>query len=701
MKSKLHIFAYFTWLIFASVSIQVNAQETKPSKLRKQAILSERYGDINAAIVLYTKYINQSKAGAFTMYHIAELYQQLRNYEMAKRYYLLAYEMKPGKYGKALFYYAVMQKMTCDYEGAIERFSTVRKKLKGKGENAEYRKLARTEIEGCELAKTLLEKESSVEIELLNSTVNNDHVDYAPFPLNDTTLIYASVHADKVIRYFDNEEIPDYCSSFYLAKKRKDNWHGGIPVMDSFNMPGLNVGNGVLCPHKTRFYFTVCNKNEENKNICAIYYSELKKGKWQSPVKLEKPVNLPNFTSTQPAVGIESRHNEEVLYFVSDRPGGRGGLDVWYTIFSNKTYSFSEPRNLGGKVNTEGDEMSPFYDQESRRLYFSSNGLVSIGGLDIFKTTGELRRWEDPENMGYPLNSCADDIYFVLNSENKSQGFFVSNRSGGNSLENETCCDDIYSFNIPDYIHIILKGKIVALEDTGKVQYIDNLISENPEEAFTGGKVSPNTVVSLYLYTADQEQPELLVKTDTTDQNGKYSFKLEAGNQYRVKVIKDGYFSRKREVSTLQITRRDTLIRDLYIYKIPEKPIIIRNIYYPFDKYYLTDTAKAMIDSTILILMQENPQIIAEISSHTDSKGTDDYNMKLSQKRAQSVVDYLIQHGVSKDRLQAKGYGETIPIDLNTLPDGSDNPEGRQKNRRTEFKVIGTLPQFSEIIYEE
>jgi len=139
----------------------------------------------------------------------------------------------------------------------------------------------------------------------------------------------------------------------------------------------------------------------------------------------------------------------------------------------------------------------------------------------------------------------------------------------------------------------------------------------------------------------------------------------------------------------------------LYIIKIPEKPLVIRNIYYPFDKSYLTDSAKSIIDSTILILMQDNPKIIAEISSHTDSKGALSYNERLSQRRAQSVVDYLIKNGIAKERLQAKGYGETQSIAPNENPDGSDNPEGRQKNRRTEFRVIGLLPEYSEIIYEE
>ena len=691
------------WLsiIILCMSFSSFAQE-KPSKLKKKALLYERYGDVYAAIENYEKYIQQSPNRPYTSFHLAQLYERIRDYEKAKEYYKIAYDLKPKKYAKSLFHYGVMLKMNGEYELAKETLTKARKKLKGKGENALYRKLARKEIEGCDLALEQLEKPLNVHINKLNETVNFDHIDYSPFPLNDSLMIFASVRVNEVIRYLDDQtKEKEISSSFYHAKKINDIWQGGFEVSDSFNIPGADVGNGVLCPHGNRFYFTVCNQNSDSKNSCAIYYSEKKKGKWQSPKMIEKPINLRYYTSTQPAVAIESKRGYEVLYFASDRPGGKGGMDLWYSVFSTKTNAFSAPKNMGGKINSPGDETTPFYDLENHRLYYSSNGKTNIGGLDVFKSTGELKRWEEPVNLGYPINSCADDIYYVLNPDNKSEGFLVSNRTGSNILQKISCCDDIYSFNYPDFINIILKGNVVAIEDTAKVQYIENLISESPDADIMTGVPAFQAVVSLYLISPDEENVEFLIKSDTTDFEGAYSFKLENGNKYKIRVSKDDYFSRQRQVETYEITQTDTLIRDLYIIKIPEKPLVIRNIYYPFDKSYLTDSAKSIIDSTILILMQDNPKIIAEISSHTDSKGALSYNERLSQRRAQSVVDYLIKNGIAKERLQAKGYGETQSIAPNENPDGSDNPEGRQKNRRTEFRVIGLLPEYSEIIYEE
>ncbi|MBC8343952.1 MAG: tetratricopeptide repeat protein, partial [Bacteroidetes bacterium] len=507
--------------LFALLSFCVSAQES-PSKLKKQALLFERYGDIYAAINTYEKYLEKSPNRPYTTFHLAQLYESIRDYENARKYYKTAFELKPKKYAKALYHEGLMLKMTGDYEGANLLLNQVRKKLKGKGENARYRKLARSQIKGCELAIIQLEKPVNVLIRQLNETVNFDHIELSPFPLNDSLMIYASVRVNEVVRYLEkgNQSIAN--SSFYYAKKTDGNWKGGYEIKDSFNMPGLNVGNGVLCPHGNRFYFTVCKKNEENKNICAIYYSEKKKGNWQSPEKIDKPINLTHFTSTQPAVGLESKRWKEVIYFSSDRPGGKGGMDLWYTVYNSESNTFSDPKNMGGRINSMGDESTPFYDQENRRLYFSSNGNINIGGMDIFKTTGEMKRWEEPINLGYPVNSCADDLYYVLNPDNKSEGFFVSNRSGGNILENISCCDDIYGFSYPDYINILLKGNVVAIQDTAKVQYIENLISESPDADIRTGNPVENAIVSLYLISKEEEKEEYLINTDTTDFNGGY-----------------------------------------------------------------------------------------------------------------------------------------------------------------------------------
>ncbi|MCB0429984.1 MAG: OmpA family protein [Flavobacteriales bacterium] len=344
--------------------------------------------------------------------------------------------------------------------------------------------------------------------------------------------------------------------------------------------------------------------------------------------------------------------------------------------------------------------MTPSYDIETRTMYFSSDGYPSLGGLDIFKVPGEKSRWKKAENMGYPLNSSADDLYYTI-SKDRSEGFFVSNRPGGVALKNPTCCDDIYSLKWTKYIRVALAGKVFQVDDSSKVESIEQILQKGSNADQEKFKPVERAVVSLFLLDPSGEEEPMFIKSDTTDANGDYSITMEQGQDYRVTISKDEYLSRSNNFSTKSFTKSDTLKWNAPIVAIPPEPIIIRNIYYHFDKSNLTDSAMMTIDTTIYRIMTENPEIVAEISSHTDSRGTDTYNEKLSQKRAESVVKYLISKGIASERLKAKGYGESKPLAPNENPDGSDNPEGRAKNRRTEFKVIGRIKNVSDVNYKE
>ncbi|MCB0395924.1 MAG: OmpA family protein, partial [Flavobacteriales bacterium] len=252
-------------------------------------------------------------------------------------------------------------------------------------------------------------------------------------------------------------------------------------------------------------------------------------------------------------------------------------------------------------------------------------------------------------------------------------------------------------------VHVAITGKVFEVEDSSKVGSMEEMIDFHSKSQEDDMKYKPlaSATVSLYLIDKDNPEEPLLIKTDTTGDAGEYFLMMERGNNYQVVINKEGYFNRSFDLSTHNINRSDTIQRNAGVAPIPPEPIIIKNIYYPFDKYYLTDSAKTTIDTTIYVIMKENPNIIAEISSHTDSHGTDKYNERLSQKRAESVVKYLIEKGIKESRLVAKGYGESKPIAPNEKEDGSDDPEGRAKNRRTEFKVIGRIDNISGIIYED
>ncbi len=374
---------------------------------------------------------------------------------------------------------------------------------------------------------------------------------------------------------------------------------------------------------------------------------------------------MPDYTSTHPTFGTESKKKAEILYFVSDRPGTKGGMDIWYAEYDGRKKSFKAPKNVGNKVNSPGAEMTPFYDLKSKTLYFSSDGKVGLGGLDIYSSIGELNKWSVPVNLGPKLNSSADDLDFALNLK-ANGGFFVSNRKGGQSLYNETCCDDIYEFTYTKFIEYIATGKIINKDSKDCVE---------------------NSILSVYIINGDDKFLSEEVKV--ADCN--YRLALRSGYKYVVEANKDGYLANGIEISTTNMVKSDSAEHNFSIEKMPDKPILIPVLNYEFNSAKLTPESQVVLDTTVMKLLNQNPALIVELSSHTDNKGADDYNMKLSQKRAESIVTYLTNKGINSKRLKAKGYGETVPIAPNQNADGSDNPEGRKLNRRTEIKILGKI----------
>ncbi len=674
-----------------------------PWQVKSFAKNSEKIGDIYSSIEYYEAFLQKNPNNLSIKFKLAQLYHQTRNYPVAQQYYHEVFEADKESYVEALFYRGLMKKMQGNYKNAIEDFNLFAKMIKGSKLQEEFKKRIKNEIDGCNLALKLIEKPLDVFILHLDTSINKAHAEASPMPVSGNTIWYSSLKADKVF-YIDVNNDSIYPNrQLYVAQKKGEKWYSEGLLEGPFNQPNVNVINPALNPAGNRLYFTRCQRNWKNNMVCAIYLSEKIEGQWSEPVKLGRNINDPRYTSTQPTVGIDSKTQNEVLYFVSDREGGKGGLDIWYSIYNAKKNEFKPPKNAGSKINTSGNEVTPFYDIETHTLYFSSDGWPSMGGLDIFKAQGELTQFSTPENIGFPINSSADDLYCVV-SKTREGGFFVSNRKGIVPLLHETCCDDIFEYRWANYIHIVLTGKIYAIKDSTLYEQLEqqivdkNFIEELDEET---DKVNPlpNKKIDLYVVQGNER---IYIQSVYSNNKGEFAFNLEPKKDYKVVIDNYGFFNKELSVSTQHITQSDTLRADaIYINVLPLEPIVIKNIYYEYGKWNLTDSSKAILDQTIYKLMVENPRIIVEIASHTDSVSSEEYNLKLSQKRAESVVKYLISKGIEKDRLVARGYGESKPIAPNTNPDGTDNPEGRQKNRRTEFRIIGSLDQYPKIIYEE
>ncbi len=686
---KYYITIGFVLLHFSFAGAQMtNIGELTPFQLKQFAKNSMRAGDKLTAIYFYEEYRVVRPGNSKVNYALANLHREVRNYMQARELYERVVKHASKKFPLSRFYYAQMLKTTGEYDEAIEQFKQFKKSYRGKKDYRDYSKLVRNEVEGCDSAIKIINSPLNINIESLNSSINSPHIELSPIPLDDNSFIYASLRVDSLI-YFTNENVDTSMPvrQFYVAHKEGMDWNGGGLLEGNINIPGVETGNGVLSRDGQRFYFNRCEKNWQGKVICSLYRSTKQNGKWGVPVKLPQLINDPNYTTTQPALGRTAKSDREMIYFVSDRPEGKGGLDIWYTIWNDERDAYSRPRNLGSRINTPGDDMTPFYDNPTHTLYFSSTGLPGIGGLDVFSAFGERTRWSEVENMGYPINSSYDDLYYTV-SKTGGDGFFVSNRP--DSLDPQTCCDDIFYYSRNDFVRITVTGRIFPFEKDrfGRKRNLDDFDFMNTEQS-----IKPLEGAKILLMKFDKSEGEyVFMDRFTTTEDGRFYFNLQPNEDFEFKMDGFQYFDEKNYMSTEGFNFSDTIeLPPIWVNVLSDKPIELKNVYYEFNSAELSKSARTVIDTTLLEILKEAPDFIIEIGSHTDSIGKGEYNLELSQERADNVVGYLISKGIPAERLISIGYGATKPKAPNFLPDGSDNPKGREQNRRTEFRIVGTI----------
>lgn len=688
----------FFILTFTLYFFVLTAQDAAKSESYKKKLKhAENYFKIGSyfdAINYYLEVNAEKPEDAEVTYHLGESYFFTRDYKTSEIWYKKTFSLDPAKYPDSQFKYALSLKNNAKYNDAIKEFQLIIRNYKG-NDATEVKKRVKDEIKGCEFALTSIQLPHKIYMKHLNESINGPNTDFAPLPVGDSLLIYSSLSTDKAT--IPNE--PDTnmkVAQIYWSKYKKEAWTKGVIFSDSINDENIHTGNGSFSDDLSRFYFTKCEINKKTRKVnCAIYLSYLKDRKWQSPVKLSPVINNDNYTSTHPFIqSIQNKKISEILYFASDRPGGEGGMDIWYSLINPKG-EFQEPANVGRKINSTYDEMTPFMDKSTSTMYFSSNRAIGMGGFDVYSVQGQQKKWTKTENLGHPINTSLDDLYYALKSSGTG-GFLVSNRPGIITVKSETCCDDIFEFNFKDFIFLAVTGAALEERDNGNAP-VDSvnislyLTNQGKDIQSDVNEMKKTSMVS------NAENEDVLINNETITvekNNGIYFFSLKSDKNYKVVASKDNYLADSKFFNTLSNNKSDTLKIDLLLKK-KGKEYVLKNILYDYNKATLNPESKNMLDSLVIIL-QENAGTIVEIASHTDSKGEDKYNIQLSQKRAESVVKYLIANGIQSNRLIAKGYGETKPIAPNTNPDGSDNAEGRQLNRRTSFKVIGEIKLLTE-----
>ncbi|MBC5634680.1 OmpA family protein [Parabacteroides hominis] len=453
-------------------------------------------------------------------------------------------------------------------------------------------------------------------------------------------------------------------NDFFLVKQDENGaWLAPVELEDEVNTE-FDEGTPSFSKDGNTMYYTYCAQDPEGPRTSEIYISSRSSAKWGKGTR----ANIVKDSVTalgHPSISPDGKY----LYFVSDAVGGYGGKDLFRARVMGS--DFGPMENLGPDINTPGDEMFP-YVRDSVTLYFASDGHPGMGGLDLFKATLDSTGKWNVENMKAPINSAGDDFGITF-AGNKESGFFSSNRNDVRGY------DHLYSFELP-VITIFIEG-------------IVSDVDENPIEDAT-----------VRIVGRDGLNEKVLAKKD-----GKYRVELERDIRYVMMASARGYLNQNFELKTGPEEKNETYIVDFFLSPI-SKPVVIENIFYDFDKATLRPESKKALDEMIKML-NDNPNVTIELGAHTDRKGSEQYNERLAQRRAQSVVDYLIAGGIAQDRLEAKGYGESVPKTINKkmaknydfLNEGDVlteefieklTPEQQeiadQINRRTEFKVLRT-----------
>ena len=656
-----------------------------PRQLKKLAKRCEIMGDYYTALE-YMKECNRKKGdNPVYTYYLAELFRKSKQYDSAIFYYSKPILSDNKKYPLRDFHLASMEMVVGKYEEAKKLLHDFRRSYKDGKMAKVYRSLARNLMEGCDSAMSIGDNQMEVYLYNLGDGVNTPQIEFSPYPLSADMILYGSLPIDSAnVFQYSKDDAP--VRQLKIAQKVDKVWQTKGMAEWGMNDPDFNTGNATLSPDGQRIYFTRCYQNWKYQVICHIFKMDKTLNGWSEPEKLNELIDQEEYTATQPAIATNPKDGTDVLYFISDRPGGKGGMDIWYSEYDTRKQTFKKPKNLGSKINSEGDEITPYYNPATQRLYFSSNGLPGLGGFDIYRTQGSGRQWEDIEHIGTPVNSSYNDLYLALNPDGNS-GFFTSNRPGSQLLTNNTCCDDIYFFNWKLPQTIPSQGFVYQQSTEDIVETINSKFGVEVKP-IPEGKALDN--VPVFLYRKKKNGEKILIQSTKTI-NGKYNFNLERDKDYIVSIKNYGFFDKSINATTKEYLSDDTLkIRKTGISRIPDVDLTMY-VYYESGKSKLSPENLAQLDSTVMFLFDLLPNAIIEIGSHTDNIGKEDFNLKLSKKRADDVVQYLKDKGVSEERLVAKGYGWSSPVAPNQFPDGTDNPEGRRLNRRTQIRIIGTL----------
>lgn len=531
--------------------------------------------------------------------------------------------------------YLIKGNILYDLEQYIESAASYKMYLAAIKNDDKRRLLKR--IETCYFRDSALKSPVVFNPENIGSAVNTSNCEYVNSISLDGKILYFTLRPQNTPNEFFDHYKDD--EDFYFSVRQDSVWMPSAALSSNINT-GYNEGAMNISADGQYVFFTSC-RSKAGFGGCDLYYAVKENNSWGLPQNLGQTVNSAAW-ETQPCFSSDGR----TLYFVSTRTGGQGKADIWKTKIDNNG-NWTLPQNLGDVINSDGDEMAPYIHPDGKTLYFSSTGHIGMGKSDLFiSKLDSVGEWGKPKNLGYPINTSGDEINMIVAANGGEAFISVEDTLGAG-------CYDIYSFLLPEELKpspvSYLKGDVFDKETKAPLQALFELV--------------------------DLESGKIVVES-FSDDNGEFLVALPSGNEYGLYVSKDGYLYYSENFS---FYRKEIvpMEKDIAMTKIKSEEILdLKNVFFAFDSDLLLEKSITELQNIVRFL-NNNAEVKIEIGGHTDSTGTEEYNMHLSENRARKVYDYLVKNGIEKMRLQYKGYGESKPID-----------NAQEKNRRTEMKVL-------------
>lgn len=574
------------------------------------------FGDFKSASVLYKKAFTLDSKMNEAMYKYAESCRFSYQYDEAERYYRKMYEQFNELYPLSLYWQANVVKNKGFYDKAKQLFQYYYNQHKKT--NDFYTQKAKYEIYSCEKAILLMQKIKGIKINSLNKSINTKFSEFGAFDIKDKILVFSSNNF-----LLDSTDVNSANSKIYFSIKKDTTWAEPSLFDTIINISKSNVSNICFNEDMTLAYFSITEPNQNSK----IYSSKVLNEKWTKPEVLPNPINLDGFNSTQ--ASLLKFQNKYKLLFVSDRIGGFGKFDIWICDINNDG-TYSQPINLGEKINSIDDELTPYFSSIDSTLYFSSKHFINLGGFDIFKSKGDFSTWNEPENLGFPINSPYNDLYYRFNTDT-SKAYFVSNRAKSTN----NCCNDIYFHEIPK----IIKSQTIAVIDSIKKQERKKIIVSELESMMP---------ITLYFHN-DEPNPKTTDTVTTANFENTVLAYLKMLNVYK-KYYLDGLDEDSRDLAS-------DYLESFFNNQVEEN-------YNKLKKF----------TNHIQVLLEQGETIKITLKGYTSPLNTAEYNKNLAKRRVFCIRNFFLEFNDGVLKKFTEGEKPKLQIYLEPIGKQFANP---------------------------